>query len=248
MKNFLVILSFFTLFSCADYQGVKNKQLKEKVLLNSKGFALIYKDELFKDGTVNKKLNLDEFSVMHSSLKKNTLVKIINPDNSKIIELKIRKKANYPKIFNIVINDKVADYLELDVNNPYLEVMEMKKNKKFIAKESNTFEEEKNVADKAPVSEVEMDNLSEDNTGSTSSSKKDKTFFLIISDFYYFETADNLKDELFEETKINKFLVKKISNNRYRLSVGPFKNFNALKSAYISLNNLGFENLNVYNE
>ena len=29
---------------------------------------------------------------------------------------------------------------------------------------------------------------------------------------------------------------------------GPFKNFNALKSIYISLNNLGFEGINIYRE
>jgi len=50
------------------------------------------------------------------------------------------------------------------------------------------------------------------------------------------------------KTKINKFSVKKINANKYRLSVGPFKNFSALKSIYISLSNLGFEDLNVYKE
>ena len=40
--------------------------------------------------------------------------------------------------------------------------------------------------------------------------------------------------------------VKKINNNQYRLFVGPFKNFNALKTTYISLNNLGFDDLNIY--
>ena len=39
-----------------------------------------------------------------------------------------------------------------------------------------------------------------------------------------------------------------INDNKYRLAVGPFKNFNALKTIYISLNNLGFEELNIYRE
>jgi len=42
--------------------------------------------------------------------------------------------------------------------------------------------------------------------------------------------------------------IKKINNKKYRLFVGPFKNFNALKTSYISLNNLGFEILNIYND
>ena len=42
--------------------------------------------------------------------------------------------------------------------------------------------------------------------------------------------------------------VKKINSKKHRLFIGPFKNFNALKTAYISLNNLGYEHLNVYRE
>ena len=39
---------------------------------------------------------------------------------------------------------------------------------------------------------------------------------------------------------------KKINDKKYRLFVGPFKNFNALKTTYFSLNNLGFEIPNIY--
>ena len=77
---------------------------------------------------------------------------------------------------------------------------------------------------------------------------KKKKFVLVVSDFYYQDTAKNLKEELMKKTQINKFSVKKINDNKYRLSIGPFKNFNALKSIYISLSNLGFEDLNVYRE
>ena len=53
-------------------------------------------------------------------------------------------------------------------------------------------------------------------------------------------------NELSKKTTINNLSVKKINNNKYRLLVGPFKNFNALKTTYISLNKLGFEGLNIY--
>ena len=65
---------------------------------------------------------------------------------------------------------------------------------------------------------------------------------------YIFEQQATWKKELIIKTKINKFSVKEINANTYRLSVGPFKNFSALKSIYISLSNLGFEDLNVYKE
>ena len=68
----------------------------------------------------------------------------------------------------------------------------------------------------------------------------------MINDFYYEDSAINLKNELFKKTGFSNILVRKISNNKYRLLAGPFKNFNALKTTYISLNNLGFEDLNIY--
>ena len=55
-------------------------------------------------------------------------------------------------------------------------------------------------------------------------------------------------NDLENKTKLTNIFVKKINNNKYRLLVGPFKNFNALKSSYISLNNLGFEGLNIFRE
>ena len=93
-----------------------------------------------------------------------------------------------------------------------------------------------------------MDDLSEVQTETKKKSEKKMDFVLVVADFYYGNSAENLKRELIKKTKINKFSVKKINDNKYRLSVGPFKNFNALKTIYISLNNLGFEDLNIYRE
>ena len=184
---------------------------------------------------------------MHNILRVNTPVKILNPKNSKFIETKISRKGNYPKIFNIVLSESAASILGLDTENPYVEVFEVKKNKKFVAKKSNTFDEEKNVADKAPVDEIKMDDITE--TKVEIKKKVDKTsYILVISDFYYETSANNLMAELAKKININKISVKKININKYRLLVGPFKNFNALKTTYISLNNLGFEDLNIYNE
>ena len=77
---------------------------------------------------------------------------------------------------------------------------------------------------------------------------KDNSFILVINEFYYEDSANNLKKELIKKTNMNNISVKKINNKKYRLLVGPFKNFNALKTAYISLNNLGFEDLNIYKD
>ena len=211
-------------------------------------FALIYEDSLYLEKVVNKKINNEDLKVMHSLLKINTPIRIINPENSKVIESKIYKKANYPKIFNVVITKKIASILELDINNPYVEIIEIKKNKTFIAKEGNIFEVEKNVAEKAPVNEVKVDDLMKQETKNKKKLVKKNSFILVINDFYYIDSANNLKKILIQKTKMDNISVKKINNNKYRLFAGPFKNFNALKTTYISLNNLGFENLNVYRD
>ena len=241
-----MFICFIALYSCADYKTNKETQKKEKQYYSSSGFALIYDDELFIQKIINKKINNEDIKVMHSQLKVNTPLKIINPVNSKVIETKIYRNANYPKIFNIVISKKIASILELDVNNPYVEVIEVKKNKIFIAKKTNTFDEEKKVAENAPVDEITMDDLSKEELDIKKEISKEINFILVINDFYFEDSANNLKTELVEKTKMNNISIEKINNKKYRLFVGPFKNFNALKNTYISLNNLGFEISNIY--
>ena len=249
LKNAIYPFLFFFILSCADYQTNKSNDYEEKKYFSSKGFALIYDDNYYKDKLVNKRLKNDEIEVMHSFLKINTPVKIINPYNNKVIETKIYRKASYPKIFNIVISKKIATELSIDSDNPYIEILEFKKNKTFIAKETNIFEEEKNVAEKAPIKEIEVNVLSDITIDDPKKVKvKNNKFTILIADFYYHESAINLKQHLEKETQNNNFSINKINENNYRLSIGPFENFNALKSIYISLNNLGFDDLNVYRE
>ena len=91
-----------------------------------------------------------------------------------------------------------------------------------------------------------MDSINETSNTKKVKLKKTKSFILVISDFYYIDSANNLKNDISKKTNIKNISVKKINNKKFRLLVGPFKNFNALKNTYISLNKLGFENLNVY--
>ena len=75
-------------------------------------------------------------------------------------------------------------------------LLRLKKNRTFIAKKSNTFEEEKNVAEKAPVDEVKMDDLTNIESKSEKKLRKKSSFILVISDFYYIDSAYNLKKTL----------------------------------------------------
>ena len=247
-KIIITLTSIVLLYSCADYKTQQAREGVEKNYYFSKGFALVYNEDLYYQKVVNKKFSDEKYGAMHNLLKVNTSVKIINPSNSKFLDIKISKKANYPKIFNIVLSRSAAFALELDMENPYVEVFETKKNKTFVAKESNTFEEEKNVSKKVPVDEVKIDILTEQDVNTKKKIVKKNNFILVINDFYYFDSANDLKKVLREKIKVDNISIKKINNNKYRLFAGPFKSFNTLKTTYISLNKLGFEDLIVHRE
>ena len=245
IKLFIFMIS---LYSCADYNLNKDGLKKEKKYYSSSGFALVYNDKLFLDKIVNRKINNNKIHILHNFLKPNTSIKIINPINSKFIDTKIYKKSTYPQFFSVVISEKVARILDLNLENPFVELIEIKKNKTFVAKKSNTFDEEKNVAETLPVNEVKMDDLTKPDSKNKKKLIKKNKFILVISDFYYKESANNLMSDLSSKTNFNSYSIKKINNKKYRLFAGPFKSFNALKTLYISLNELGFENLNIYKE
>ena len=247
-NKFLIVLAVFTLNGCADFKNINNTNEINKKYYSSKGFALIYDKALFDNGTVKTKINNDEVKIIHSTLNVNTYVEITNLDNLKSLKAKISGKNQYPNLFNVLISKKVAQILELDSNNPYVEISQIKKNKTFIAKEGTIFEEEKKVAESAPIDKIEIDILNDPKNLSADKPKKSFKYIIFISDFYYKDSAKRLKENLYNQTGINNILVREINKNKYRLLVGPFKSFDALKSSYISLNNLGFDELNIYKE
>ena len=247
-NKILSIFIFLLICNCADYQKKINEKKDSRIYYSSSGFALIYDELFYNNKTINKKINNEDIIILHKTLKRNTPVRITNLSNNKYIDSKVFKKANYPKIFNVVISKKIASILELNINNPLVEIIELKKNKTFIAKEGNTFDEEKNVADKAPVDAIEMNTLSDVSADNNKKEFKKERYILVISDFYYENSAIELKKELTKKSKIDNLSIRKISDNKYRLLAGPFKNFNALKRSYISLNNLGLESLYIFNE
>jgi len=126
LKKYLLFFAFLFLCSCAEYSKNNKTFVNQTNLFSSKGFALIYSDQNYYDKIVNRKIDNTKLVVGHSKLKKNTLIKIINPTNSKVLNLKISKNLIYPKVFNIVISKKVATSLELDLENPYVEIFEQK--------------------------------------------------------------------------------------------------------------------------
>ena len=64
------------------------------------------------------------------------------------------------------------------------------------------FEEEKNVLDKAPVSDVLMDDLSKEVKEKKKKSHINTNYILVVSDFYYLDSANNLRDDLIKKTDV----------------------------------------------
>ena len=245
--NLIYIYIFIFLFSCTqDMKIIKKHSKVREPTYSSKGFALIYEDSIFERKIVNKKLNNDQNYVLHSFLKNNTLVSISNPFNSKSLTAKVRKTYKYPSIYNIVITKKMADNLDLDINNPYVEVLTIKKNDKFIAKEASIFEEEKNVANTAPVTSININDLSV-STPKIEVKKKKPTYIINIAEFYFFESAEAIKNRFEKEANLVNITIEKISKNKFKVYSGPYPSFNSMKETYLSLNKLGFENLNIIN-
>ena len=126
-KVIFIILLSANIYSCAEYKMINKKYKKN--YFSSSGFALIYDENLYKDKILNKKINQNKIIVLHNTLKKNTQIKIINPENQISIVTKIHAKTDFPALFNAVISKKIASILKLDKENPYIEILEIKKNK-----------------------------------------------------------------------------------------------------------------------
>ena len=252
--NLNYIYLFVFIFSCTqDMKIIKKHPKVIEPTYSSKGFALIYEDAIFENKIVNKKLNNDQDYVLHPFLKNNTLVNISNPLNSKSLTAKIKETIEYPSIYTVVITKKMAVSLDLDINNPYVEVLTIKKNDKFIAKKASIFEEEKNVANKAPVTSININDLSVSTTksevkNSTTNSevkKKKPSYIIDIAEFYFIESAETIKNRFEKEANLTNIKIKKISENKFKVYFGPYASFASMKETYFSLNELGFENLEI---
>ncbi len=242
--NYTYLFIFIFLYSCV--QETKVFKEPEGPAFSSKGFALIYEDSDFEKGIVDNKLINDQNFVLHSFLNSGVLVTIYNPFNSKSLTAKVKKISNYPSIYNIVITKKMANDLSLDIMNPYVEVVKIKKNDKFIAKEASIFEEEKKVADKAPVESISINDLSASKS-KKKIKKKEYSYIIDIAEFYYYESAQLVKNRFENEANLFSIKIKEISKTKFKVYAGPYDSFNSMKEIYLAMNKLGFENLNITN-
>ena len=243
-KNFLFIAILLLLSNCTTGTLVKNK--RNAVMVNAysnKGFALVYHNNLYKQKIVNKKIDDRSLTIFQKNLKTNTLVKITNILNNKTLIATVGKNSIYPSFNNSVLSMRIAEELDLDINQPYVEILEILENSIFIAQKAKMYDEEKSVAVKAPVNEISINDL---NVLEQNNEKKINTKFsyiIKIADFYFNDTALLMINRIKTESPIEKPKIRKISDKIYRVYLGPCNNINSLQKSYNVISILQFENI-----
>ena len=242
MKFRLIIFLIFIL-SCSPQLTTLNK----KKPYSAKGFAYIYNDFDFNEKIIKGKMNNEIMQISHQNLKVGTLIKIINPKNKENIVLKNSKRIKYPEFYKILITKPVATKLKLNTNLPLLEIIEIKKNKSFVAEKAKIYNEEKKIPSKAPVANVQISNISKNKI--LKGNKGSENIFLHIGTFYSIKTAKFLKERIIEEIKDldqKKLKIKKINSKETQVISGPYNSVNLLKNDYIKFKNYGFEELDIF--
>ena len=154
--------------------------------------------------------------------------------------------SNYPIFYNAVFSKRIFDELDIDLKQPYIEIVTVNNDGLFIAKKAKTFEEEKKVADKAPVEGITIKNLNENKKKTDKKKIKAKFKYIIkVADFYFKDTANLMSERVKNETQVKKINIMEISKNQFRVYIGPFKNLKSLKKAFNAISIINFENLEI---
>ena len=235
-----------TLKSSDEDEEDSSKYIFDREYTNQ-GFALIYDENLFNEKSIEKKLDNRGLFIFHTKIRKNSFVKITNPENTKtVIAQVISNKAIFSNFYNSVITKRIVDELLLDENEPYVELSLISNESTFVAKKAKTFDEEKNVAQKAPVDGIIIDNLgTEEKKELPKTTQSNFLYSIKIADFYYKDSAENMIQRIKDETNITNPVIKKLSQTKYRVLLGPFNDIKKIQESFDEIEKLNFENLKI---
>ena len=242
MKFSLVLVILFLTSCSSNYTKYDNRKT-----YNSTGFAYIFDKSDYENKIIKKKLDNTLMQVSHKDLKIGTLIKLINPKTKETLVLKNSKRIKYPDFYKIMITKPVSIKLNIDNKLPLLEIIEIKKNKSFIAEKAKIYQEEKKISSNAPVTSVKIANISKKKPIKKLNSSDN--IYILIASFYTKEAANLLKKRIILETPdfdIKKIKIKKRTSNEFEVLSGPYKSINLLKNDYINLKNFGFEELDIF--
>jgi hypothetical protein len=245
-KKLLILCCFILLNNCTATTLTKNKisNSLDNPFIN-KGFSLIYSDKFYDNKIITKKIDERSLVIFQKNLKKNTIVKITNILNNKSVLATVGSNADYPLFNNAVLSLRIADEIGLNENEPYVEILEVLEDAVFVAKKAKMFEEEKKVANKAPVNNINISDLNIKETNTKNELSKKFSYVIKIADFYFNDTASLLVDRIIKEIMIKDVKIKKINEKKYRVYAGPFNNINSLQKSFNDISILEFENIEI---
>ena len=247
-----ILIIFLILFLTACQQIDDDKKVinySNYLKYSNTGFTLVYDEQLRKDNKISKKIDDRALVIFHKKIKKNSFVKITNPVNNKSIIAKvISNNAQFSDFYNSVITSRIANELSIDLDEPYVDLVLISENSTFIAKKAKTFDEEKNVAEKAPVDGIIIDNLGTDLNKKNKVKKHNFLYSIKVADFYYKDSAENMILRIKNETNLKNPLIKKLSKTKYRVLLGPFSDIKKLEQSFDEIKLLEFENLEILND
>ena len=243
--NYKIIIFFVLIFmySCAPVEKKVDVSFKE--VFSNSGFSLVYDNELNSE-IVTKRIDDRSLIIFQKNLKPRTSVKIVNLLNNKSTIAEVGEKSIYPDFYNAVISKRIASLIEIDINEPYTSIIEIDKNSTFVAKKAKTFEEERLVAEKAPVDEIGVKDLNSDSKNhNQKNKKKDFRYVIKLADFYFIDSATSLKKRVKIELGLKNVHINKISETKFRVYLGPFKDLLSIQRTFNKLQNLNFENIEI---
>ena len=269
--KYIFYIIFLTLFACEHHSQniniknkpedkktvVRNEEIKEtletnkkedliNIVYSNKGFALIYNED--DDNSLEYKLDNSSINILSPKLPNGTPVRITNIINGKSLLTVVKNKTVLPIYYNSVITNRIASELSINPSEPYVHIETINSNKLYVANDVKTFDEEKEEANKAPVDDIMVQRISLETEKKESKIENFVTNFNYIikfADLYFEDSAIMLKNRLFEEHKIENILIKKLSQNNFRVYKGPYKDFEKLKKGFKNIKNLDFDSIEI---
>jgi len=246
-KKIILFFSIIFLSACNQFDK-KDKSLNyigDQKYSNT-GFTLIYDDHLIKNKQISKKIDNRSLLIFHSKIKENSFVKITNPLNNKaVIAEVIDNNVKFSDFYNSVISKRIAEELLLNPKEPYVNLILISNNSSFIAEKAKTFDEEKKVAEKAPVEGITIDNLGVSKKKENNITKQKFLYSIKIADFYHKDSAENMINRIINETNLTNSEIKKLSKTKYRVLIGPFNDIKNLEKSFNEVKSLNFENIEI---
>ncbi len=157
----------------------------------------------------------------------------------------MEKKNKYPNFYNSVISKRISSELELNESEPYIEIKEIIQGSSFIAKKAKIFDEEKKVAEKAPVEQIQIKDIANNSKKEIIIMNKEFSYVIKIADFYFEKSAKEMKSRISTETAIKEINIEKLTSIKFRVFIGPYDNLNSLKKSFNAINVLKFDSIEI---